>query len=287
MSEGEHKIADSQGKFLQVVKDGRQLQDADWTQGRIILSNKRVVLVGNEGKRTIALSNVGGISGRSDVNQVIAAVSNYVRIQAGTDVYLVAANDDGGFEHALYRALLDKQVILTKHPAVEGGVVTDAEWEKGRLKLGEDELNMATQSGTFVEVELDDIGSVEESERTVMDEKRTALEVEHTVEGTSVQTYFSGPARQVTILGSLLRQGEERNAGDIDLSERENQVLMALYSGVSPFQIPEFVGMEVDEVEETFDRLIELEILEEVRVRKEVQLKARGRNIASEAMDEN
>jgi len=46
---------------------------------------------------------------------------------------------------------------------------------------------------------------------------------------------------------------------------------MALYSGVSAFQIPSFVGMDVDDVEDIFQRLIENDILEDVRVRKEVQ----------------
>jgi len=59
---------------------------------------------------------------------------------------------------------------------------------------------------------------------------------------------------------------------------------MALYSGVSAFQIPSFVGMDVDDVEDIFQRLIENDILEDVRVRKEVQLEARGRSVASDAM---
>jgi helix-turn-helix protein len=59
---------------------------------------------------------------------------------------------------------------------------------------------------------------------------------------------------------------------------------MALYSGVSPFQIPSFVGMEVDEVEEIFQQLIEHDILEAVRTRRDVQLEARGRSIAADAM---
>jgi helix-turn-helix protein len=61
---------------------------------------------------------------------------------------------------------------------------------------------------------------------------------------------------------------------------------MALYSGVSPFEIPSFLGMDVDDVEETFERLVELEVVEEVRIRREVALNSRGRNIASEAMNE-
>jgi len=134
---------------------------------------------------------------------------------------------------------------------------------------------------------LDDIGGVDRGERTVTDEERIVLEVEHTEEdGTSVQTYLSGATRTCSFLGSLLREGEQRAEIDAELSEREHEVLMALYSGVSPFEIPNFVGMDVEKAEEVYGRLIELDILEEVRTRKEVALKARGRNIASEAIDE-
>lgn len=61
---------------------------------------------------------------------------------------------------------------------------------------------------------------------------------------------------------------------------------MALYSGVSPFDIPDFLGKEIEEVEETFERLIDLDVSEEVRVRRDVSLTARGRNVASESMNE-
>jgi len=45
--------------------------------------------------------------------------------------------------------------------------------------------------------------------------------------------------------------------------------------------------MVVENVEETYDTLIEAGLLTETRVRREVQLKARGRNIAaSNAADE-
>jgi helix-turn-helix protein len=127
---------------------------------------------------------------------------------------------------------------------------------------------------------------METNERSVKDEKRQVLEVEHSEEGTSVQTYISGTERRCSILETLLRKGESRSEIGVDLTERQNEVLMALYSGVSPFEIPDFLGMDVDEVEEVFDRLIELEVVEEIRVRREVALNARGRNIASEAMND-
>jgi len=60
---------------------------------------------------------------------------------------------------------------------------------------------------------------------------------------------------------------------------------MALYSGVSSFEVPEFLDMDPDDVEETYEQLIELDVLQEVRIRREVALKPRGRNIASESMN--
>ncbi|MFB6165001.1 MAG: CheF family chemotaxis protein [Haloarculaceae archaeon] len=287
MTEGEQKLADTQGKFAQVVKDGRKLTDIEWQSGRIILSNKRIVLVSNDGKRTIALSDLDGLKGRLDVNQTIARVSGYLSLQLGADVTLVAPNDTETFKDKLFSALLDQTIVLAKHPAVEGGVVQNAGWEKTRLKVGDEAVELAIASGQFVEIDLDDIGGVDRAERTVKDAERLVLEVEHTDdEGTSVQTHLTGKRRHMSFLDSLLAEGEQRAQVNADLSERELEVLMALYSGVSPFEIPNFVGMDIEKVEAVYDRLIELEILEEVRTRKEVSLKARGRNIASDAIDE-
>ncbi|MDY6819647.1 MAG: CheF family chemotaxis protein [Halobacteriales archaeon] len=286
MSEGEHKVADTQGKFLQVVESGRQRSDVSWQQGRIILSNKRLILVDNDGKRALPLKKLQSLEGRYDVNQMVAEVANYLSLQFGDDVFLIAPSDHTEFEWTLYQTLLNRTVVIARHPAVEGGVVQDTDWEKAQLKVEEGELNVVLASGGLVAIDLDDIGSIEENRRTVMDDKRDILEVEHSEEGTSVETYLSGQPRHVAIVKSLLEKGAQQSEAGIELDDDEKQVLMALYSGVSPFEIPDFVGMEVDEVESVFDRLIELDILEEVRKRREVTLKARGRNIASEAMNE-
>ncbi|PSQ61363.1 MAG: chemotaxis protein CheF1 [Halobacteriales archaeon SW_9_67_25] len=235
------------------------MPDLEWIGGRILLSNKRLVLASNEGKRTIPLASVQSITSRQDAAKPLAKVSNYITLKTGGDV---------------------------EHLAVEGGVVRDTGWEKGQLKIEEASVALALTSGQFVEVEIDEVGTVETTETEVMGETRTVAEVSHTQEATAVETHVSGVGRQVTVLASLLRRGEEKNTTDVDLSEQESEVLMALYSGVSPFQIPEFVGIDVDTVEGIFDGLTEEGILEEQRTRREVELKARGRHIASEATDE-
>lgn len=287
MSEGEYKITDTRGQFLQAVKDGRKLNDANWVTGRILLSNKRLVLVGNQGKRTVPLSKIRGLSGRYDVNQTVARVSDYVSLEFGKNIILVSTDTETEeFETKVYSALLDQEMVLTKHPAVKGGVVQSTEWERARLKVQTGELGIAMANGTFVQIELDDVGSVDTGRRTVEGETQTILEVEHTEGEVSVQTYLSGEPQQCSLLESLLRKGEEKSRTAAELSQTEKRVLMALYSGVSSFEIPDFLDMDVDDVEEIFERLIELEVLEEVRKRREVSLKTRGRNIASESINE-
>lgn len=286
MSDGESTLADQQGKFTQVVKDGNKVPDVEWIAGRILLSDRRIVLASNQGKRTIPLSKVSTIKTRDDASQPFANVSSYLSLQVGNDVTLVAPKDHEEFEHELYSAVLDGEVVITKHPAVKGGVIQDAEWQKGRMAVDEDQIGLALADGSFVEVEVDDIGDLSRNRGDVLDTERLFLEVEHTVGTTAVETHISGNQRHINILAGLLGSNQATDPDDVELSEREQEVLMALYSGVSPFQIPQFVGMDVETVEEIYDQLIEQGILEIERERREVELKARGRNVASEAMGE-
>ena len=287
MKPGEHKLGDTRGRFLQVIKNGREIHDVDWTSGRILLSNKRLILAGTGGKRTIMLDNIEKLGGRYDVNQRIATVADYFSLHIPSGVVLIAPVEYDEFEVDFFGALLNSAQFLARHPAVAGGVVQNTEWEKSRLKVEEESVSMATVGGKFVEIRLDDIGTIKTGERKIVDDVRSVVEVEHSDdEGTSLQTYISGPERAITFLYSLLREGEELSETSIELSETDKQVLTALYSGVEPFDIPDFLGLDVDEVEELFERLIDHRVVEEVRIRHEVQLNARGRNIASDAINE-
>jgi helix-turn-helix protein len=170
---------------------------------------------------------------------------------------------------------------------VVGGVIQGAEWQRGRLKVTRETVRMVLEDGQKVVVERGDIGEFETDERAVAGEQRSVIEVEHTdEEGTSVETYLSGRQNHLSVLSQLLEEGAERNRADLDLEPTERRVVMALYSGVSPFAISDFVGIDVDEVEEIYDELIELEVIEVVRERKEVGLTPQGRRVAGEKMGE-
>ena len=294
MSQKERKVLDKQGQFLQVIKDGRKRENADWTESRIVLSNRRLVLAHSDGNRTIELSDVDDIGGRYDVNQAIARVSEYTAVRFGDQgeqvVLLTTPQNPAVLENKLYKALLDRETVLVRHPAVKGGVIQDTEWQKSRIKLDltdQDAVALALSDGTFVEIQRDDISEFTTAEQLVHDENRQVLKVEHTDENnTSVQTHISGDQRHCSFMEELFQEGAERSKIGVELSYPEQKVLMALYSGVSPFEIPDFVDMDVEQVEDIYEELVELDVLDERQRRTEVELTAQGRKIASGAMED-
>jgi helix-turn-helix protein len=283
MSEGEHKLYDERGKYLHAVREGRELNDADWNQCRVVLTNKRVVMIADE-KRTMAIDDLERVDDRFDVNQNAATESAYTAMRTAEDVYLISTPEQDEFETALYKASLNNGILLVQHPAVEGGVVQSVEWTKAKIKITEDAARFAMADGQQVTIDRDDIGDVETDDRAVRDQDRTVFEVEHTEDGRSVETHITGEPHHTAVLGALLEEGVERHKANLDLDNVEKRVIMALHSGVSPFDIPEFVGIEVEKAEEIIDQLIEYDVIEVERERTEVALTPQGRQVAGEAI---
>ncbi|MXR50550.1 chemotaxis protein CheF1 [Halovenus sp. WSH3] len=286
MSNTEKKIEDTQGKYLHAIKGGRELTDAEWENCRIVLTNQRLMIV-TDSKISVPLEEIDVLDERVDVNRNAASESYYTALDIGDDVLLITTADFEGFRTNFFRAILDEAVIYVKHPAIVGGVVKASEWQRGRLKVTKDTVRMVLEDGQKFIIERDDIGEMEVDEREVAGEERGVIEVEHTdEEGTSVETYLSGRQYHISVLKQLLEEGAERNRADLDLTATEQRVVMALYSGVSPFAISDFVGIDVERVEEIYDELIELDVIRVVRERKEVSLTPQGRKVAGEAMGE-
>lgn len=286
MSGDECKILDTSGDFKYVVRDGESVSDPQWQSCRFIVTNRRLVLATNGNKQPIPHSK---ISVPDDPGAVVpdAVPAGATVLSVGGNVLLVdAANvDDFAFEYC--RATLQGEVILARHPAVVGGVVQeDAQWSKARLQLTEDdEVRLQFPGGESTVFDIEDVGTIETGESTVLGEQRAVIEVEHTdQDDRSVETHLSGMAHHTDALQSLFGTVVEGREDDYELSEMESQVLMALYSGVSPFEMADFVGTTPDDVEEIYQKLLDVGAVDKVRERTEVTLNAQGRNMASEAM---
>ncbi|MFC7133582.1 MULTISPECIES: CheF family chemotaxis protein [Salinibaculum] len=288
MSEGEQKLVDTSGDYRYAVKNGQPVGDADWRSCRIVLTSERMVLATSGGKQAIPHARIMVPEDPDGVlpEGVDAAASTALEI--GDNVILIDAQAVDDFESEYCRAALHDEVILVKHPAVVGGVIQDeATWSKCQFRLDDDTVTIGLPGGETLTFDIGNVGTIDTDDQQVMGEARTVVKVEHTDdEDRSVETHFSGMAWHSRALGSLLRTVIDERQDDYELSETERQVLMALYSGVSPFEISDFVGIDVDQVEEIYQRLLDVGAVDKVRERTEVTLNAQGRNMASEAMSE-
>lgn len=287
MSEGERKLVDTTGDYLYAIKGGEPLADSSWRSCRVLLTSERLVLSTNGGQQAIPHSRIRLLEDESVLPEPHQD-GTATPLRIGNNVVLVDAQQVDSFELEYCRAALHDEVILTKYPAKIGGVVQeDVGWSKARFRLNDDTISLGLPENQTVSFPIDDVGTIETATQQVLGEERTVVEVEHTdEEGRSVETHFSGADWHGQAFESLLTAAIEERDGDYELTEMESQVLMALYSGVSPFEMSDFVGVPVDEVEEIYQKLLEVGAVDKVRERTEVSLNAHGRNLASEAMNE-
>lgn len=283
-------LVDTAGDYCYAVRDGEPVAAPEWRSCRLVLTTDRLVLATSEGKQSVPLGTIEVL----DPDDAPAAlegvdVAGGTPVRVGEHVLLVDAPDLGSYERAYCRAALQGEVILARPaPVGEGVDGAESEWQKARFQFeAEDRIDLEFPDGDSLEVAVGSIGAVDTDTRQVMGEQRTVIEVEHSDEADeTVATHLSGTDRHTELLESLFGAITGESSEGDELSAEERQVLMALYTGVSPFEMPDFMGLGVEEVEAMYDRLLEAGVLEELRTRSEVTLNAEGRNLASEAMSE-
>lgn len=282
----EQKTDEIRGRYMHARTHGQDLPGSEWRECQILVTSERLVLEGDE-RHEIPLADIDRLGGRYDVNQDARAVPSYSTLHVEDDVFLVTTPDHEAFEATFFRASLAGAVLFVRHPAVEGGVVQDTGWERAKVTVTAEAIELVTEAGESATIERDDVAELETDPKTVRDDERAAIEVEHTDDdGTSLETHVAGRRHHVSVLWRVLAESAKRNRANLDLDPVERRVVMALYSGVSPFGIAEFVGVDPERVEAIYDRLLELDVIEVERERTEVALTPQGRRVASETMGE-
>lgn len=296
----EVKITDIIGKFITpIASDDKRFRDAKWTSGRVILSNKNIWVIAKDRKKKISLKTIFDVGGRFDLNNEIKSTPYYILIKhfgsnKEKNTSLITSknkNEFEGLKENLLEILLNKKIVFVKHPVKKGGVIQrDIQWEKAQIAVKKNKFRIVTKSGKLIKVDLDKIQLVKKEDRDINQESKRVLDIQFSEEEDgqefSVECYIHAKEGVLNVLNNFIFGSFDKVTADIDLSESEKQIIMSLYTGVSPFEIAGFIGMDVDKVEEVYDRLIELGVLKEVRKRKEVILTTRGKNLASEALSE-
>lgn len=266
MDDSEEKIATTRGKYLYAIKDGWKQQDAGWARCRIVVTTKRIVVIGVEGEKlTVPFAEVDRFEDRCDVNQACRTEPEYLAARVGENVVLLVAEGTIGqpeFETDVYRGAINGRYLFVRHPAVDGGRVRRPGWTKGRIKVTDDELFIVLENGKTVTIDRSDVASVKTASATVDGTDRPVVRVEHSERERSVETDLATTAETTQFLRQLCEHDRDTHELAVDLEEREKRVLVGLYAGLEPEQLPDALGYRPDTVYEFGEEFEELDLID-------------------------
>ncbi|ENN96253.1 hypothetical protein J422_03283 [Methanocaldococcus villosus KIN24-T80] len=225
------------------------------------------------------------------------------------------------FLRKLFYALLNKKEVKVQYGAIKGGTVDpNVKWEDGYLVFAKVKSLLSPGEVLAVAVLEDgkpkvynlftNLESIRIKKKMVGEEEKDVLEIKQIKGNENITSYlYVEPRERLFILRyienltkyknvvkDLLPKTEdeltsefaaeefsgERIKSELEkLTPQEQEILMALYTGISSLDLPNMLNMDVDEVERILDDLIEKGLVTLVRVRKEVELSEKGRAITN------
>jgi helix-turn-helix protein len=238
-------------------------------KGRVLLSQKRLVLAATDAaKITIPLSSVLDVA----VGHVPPELGDFfdstvtVAFERSGDRYVacVSADEDKveKFSTVLFKAILNGTDATIKHPARVGGRVTEAEFVPAKLSVERGTVQFATGSES-VGIALANITGIGRGRREIAGSDRPILEIRHMENGQSTMTMAAtDSSRELSILGRYIRLEYAEliaDLADIDISNGEKEILVALYSGAGTegVALPAIVDEDPQQVTMTLNRLQE------------------------------
>jgi helix-turn-helix protein len=208
-------------------------------KGRILLSERRLVLAADEGKVTIPLSSIFDVSVGTvpddlgdffNATVTVAFERNDRRMVAA-----IEADDEKieKFTTVLFKAILNRTDMTVKHPSRVGGRVTGESFEPTKLFLKPQAVEFTLADGS-VGVDLATVIDFDRLTREVNGADQSVLAVKHTPSGQTLTTLAATQSsRKMSILGRYLRREYSdlmADLEDVSLSETEVEILVATYS---------------------------------------------------------
>jgi helix-turn-helix protein len=264
----ESVIADFLAKF-----NSESTSRGDPVKGRVLLSQRRLVLAADDdNKVTIPLSSVFDVA----VGHVPPDLGEFfdstvtVAFERNDSRYVAAieAGDEkiDKFSTVLFKAILNGTDMKVKHPARIGGRITDQEFVSAKLFLQPKRVRFKNSGGN-IDIALSTVTEFDRSDRKIGNAKQPVLEVRHMDDGESCMTLAAtDSARKMSILGRYLRLEYSElinQLRDIEISEDEKELLVALYSGAGHqgISLAKIVDKDSSKVTMMLNRLEEDELI--------------------------
>ncbi len=234
----EDVVADITGRFI--LSNGGENAGKP-VEGRIIMTEKRIVLATGKRKETVPLSKV------IDVN--VGTVPQHVKRFFGDTATIGYRTDDGTqsaviessdekvetFVAILFRTLLNGQKVAVKHPARVGGRLKDSSVVLGSLHIKNRQVEVRTKNSSF-SIDVATVMNIDRTNRIGDSDDRVTLVVKHTdQESGMTQTSQIAPAKSqfVNLLARYFRLEYDEvreEVEQIELTNPEKRVLVGVHA---------------------------------------------------------
>lgn len=205
-------------------------------RGRVVMSPKRLVLVGNDGRTTIPLRDIHDIR----VGYVPEHVSDFfddavtIMFSRGGGHYSAAVEGDydmiSRFVNVLFKALLNGTRALVVHPASVGGHRTMKSARTARLTVDDRRAIFETEDGTRVaSIEDNAVTGLRSERRVIRERERPILSVRHLRKSQPLTTDIAiDSGRRLGLLNRFLRLEYDRRRLDAENANLDETALTAL-----------------------------------------------------------
>lgn len=286
----EKAVADFVGRY---VVDPAAGSDREPRDGRVVMSDRRIVVASDEGRLTVPLAGV--------VDVVVGNVPTGLP-DLFDDTVTIAYESDGGvrtvlieagsetvtrFVDVLFKCLLNGTEAIAKHPEKVGGRMMDAEATPAKVSIDSKRVLVATPDEDF-EIDTESVVDFDRTERAPAGDDRPTLVVVH-ADGDEVVTSLLAPnsGRKVTLLGRYLRieyNQVRQSVQGVELGDSETRVLVSVYAAGGDIDFAEVLDGGAAQATDALASLREEGLVDGDGT--DVALTARGRVVVTQRFDD-
>ena len=176
---------------------------------------------------------------------------------------------------------------MVKHPARIGGRVTGEAFHSAKLILKRRKVEFKSPDASFT-VDLSTVTNFEQKKREIAGATREVLSVRHMQNSQAVTSLAAiDSARKMSLLGRYLRLEYSEiteELEDVDLSEEETELLVAVYSSDPGVSLAGILDKEPSQVTMMLNDLTEQDLIRDGT--DSTQLTAKGRIIVSSKLED-
>ncbi|GAB6879675.1 chemotaxis protein CheF2 [Halorubrum gandharaense] len=243
---------------------------AEPVSGRVLLSQRRLVLATNDDRTTVPLAKVFDIAVGTVPSGLTSFFSDTVTIAyddgRGRRTAVVEGESDHmeRFTTVLFKALLRNVSVTVRHPAKVGGRVTDAPEGTAAIRLAPGEIGFVDCPEPFT-VDLSTVTDYNRTTRTLGGQSRPALVFRHVPRTQALTSIATVPdKRTLNVLGRYIKleYGEVlAEVEELDPTNEQLEILVSIYSAGGEASISDIVTGEAARTNMVLDSLREQELV--------------------------